>query len=72
MIDGDLLQVSFTADGIMMAAAFADGTFVFWTVETLSMVWKITLADMAAGPELPPNGMCLLINTTALQLYCKY
>jgi glycerol kinase len=31
----------------MLCASFEDGSVFFWTIDSFSLVWKITLADLS-------------------------
>jgi hypothetical protein len=41
----------FTPDKLMLCASFDDGSVYFWTVDTLTLVWKITLAELT-NPDI--------------------
>jgi WD40 repeat protein len=43
-------QANFSADGTCIVAAFRDGSIFFWTVDSFSLLWKISL-DQLAGPS---------------------
>ena len=43
-------QVSFSPDGVSIIAAFTDGSIFFWTIDTFSLLWKISLEQLA-GPS---------------------
>lgn len=43
-------QTSFSQDGTCIVAAFMDGSIFFWTVDSFSLLWKISLGQLA-GPE---------------------
>lgn len=43
-------QTSFSPDGVCIIAAFSDGSIFFWTIDSFSLLWKISL-DQIAGPD---------------------
>lgn len=43
---GGLQQTSFSPDGLMICTSFEDGSIFFWSVDTFSLVWKITLSHL--------------------------
>jgi WD40 repeat protein len=45
-----LIQTSFSPDGVSIIGAFTDGSIFFWTIESFSLLWKISLEQLA-GPE---------------------
>lgn len=43
---GGLQQTVFSPDGLMVCTSFEDGSIFFWSVDTFSLVWKITLSHL--------------------------
>ena len=43
---GGLQQTLFSPDGLMVCTSFEDGSIFFWSVDTFSLVWKITLSHL--------------------------
>ncbi|KAJ3323251.1 TBC1 domain member 31 [Boothiomyces sp. JEL0866] len=37
----DIKQIGFTKDGMMICALFEDASVFFWSVDTISLIWKI-------------------------------
>jgi WD40 repeat protein len=40
-------QTAFSPDGLMICAAFQDGSIFFWSIDTFSLIWKIQLSSLA-------------------------
>ncbi|KAI8905481.1 WD40-repeat-containing domain protein [Gorgonomyces haynaldii] len=48
--DEGVQQVSFSPDGVSIVGAFQDGSIYFWTIDSFSLLWKISLSQLA-GPN---------------------
>ncbi|KAI8894406.1 WD40-repeat-containing domain protein [Globomyces pollinis-pini] len=59
-------HVEFSADGTMICAAFEDASVYFWTVDTFSLIWKITLSklgDTTSETSLDVNTESIIRNS---------
>lgn len=50
-------QTTFSPDGLMICTAFEDGSIFFWTIDTFSLVWKITLSQLVDSSVGPSTGI---------------
>jgi WD40 repeat protein len=52
---GGVQQTSFSPDGLMICTAFEDGSIFFWSIDTFSLVWKITLSNLVERKPINSN-----------------
>nr|KAJ3421654.1 TBC1 domain member 31 [Polyrhizophydium stewartii] len=62
-------QASFSHDGVSIIAAFEDGSIFFWTIDTFSLQWKITLDQMSDAASDAETNVAQLLASNRLSYF---
>ena len=68
---GGVQQTSFSPDGLMICTAFEDGSIFFWSIDSFSLSWKITLSNLVERKPFNSNLSSNILDATEFNASMK-